>query len=74
MNLSIKFSDNNVRIENLLSVNPEFREVYEDYKSCCKSLSSLELDPKTRENRINEYRIIIKELEAELLQYLNKSQ
>jgi len=72
MNLSIKFSDNKAKIENLLSVNSEFKEIYEDYESCCKTLSYLQLDPHKRMNRINEYKTIIKDLEEEVLEFLNK--
>jgi hypothetical protein len=64
-----RFPDNNHTIDHLLSENPEFPTLCEDYGACVDALQywTRSKEPEA-ETRVTEYQIIIQELEDEIHQ------
>ena len=69
-----RFPDKSKTLALLISEDSEFRTMCEDYDDCVQACGywGLSKEPEA-ENRVNEYRTIIKALEMEIVAVLNKS-
>lgn len=69
-----RFPDQTRRIDLLMTQNPEFADLCEDYDACVNALKHWqESEAPEAKTRMNEYRIIIEDLEAEIFQALQAS-
>jgi len=64
-----RFPDRNHAIDLLIADDPEFRAICDDYDACTSALQYwAESKEPEAETRVNEYRILIWELEEEVIQ------
>lgn len=68
-----RFPDKSKAIDLLIAEDSEFRAMCEDYDDCVKAFRywGLSKDPEA-ESRVNEYRILIRELENEFIETLKR--
>ena len=68
-----RFPNKNERIDSLLAADPEFLDLCEDYQTCVNALRYwTESDTPEAEIRVNEYRTLVRELEEEITQALER--
>jgi Na+/phosphate symporter len=69
-----QFSDKKPSIDLLMAEDPEFLALCEDYDACVNALRywAESKDPEA-ETRVNEYRVLVRDLEEEITQFLTRN-
>jgi hypothetical protein len=69
-----RFSDKKHSLDLLMAEDPEFLALCEDYDACVNALRywAESKDPEA-ETRVNEYRVLVRDLEEEITQFLTRN-